>query len=32
MMANKTIVENASKANNLTTLVAAVKRPGWWTH
>lgn len=28
MMANKTIVENASKANNLTTLVAAVKEAG----
>ena len=26
MMANMTIVENASKANNLTTLVAAVKQ------
>lgn len=28
MMAGKTIVENASKANNLTTLVAAVKEAG----
>ncbi|MGE3644503.1 MAG: fasciclin domain-containing protein [Beijerinckiaceae bacterium] len=28
MMANKTIVENASKAKNLTTLVAAVKAAG----
>ena len=28
MMADKTIVENASKANNLTTLVAAVKEAG----
>ena len=28
MMANKTIVENASKASNLTTLVAAVKEAG----
>ena len=28
MMASKTIVENASKANNLTTLVAAVKAAG----
>ncbi|MFC6050569.1 fasciclin domain-containing protein, partial [Methylobacterium hispanicum] len=28
MMASKTIVENASKASNLTTLVAAVKEAG----
>ena len=28
MMADKTIVENASKASNLTTLVAAVKAAG----
>jgi uncharacterized surface protein with fasciclin (FAS1) repeats len=28
MMASKTIVENASKANNLTTLVSAVKEAG----
>jgi uncharacterized surface protein with fasciclin (FAS1) repeats len=28
MMANKTIVENASQAKNLTTLVAAVKAAG----
>lgn len=28
MMADKTIVENASKANNLTTLVSAVKEAG----
>lgn len=28
MMANKTIVENASQAKNLTTLVAAVKEAG----
>lgn len=28
MMASKTIVENASKAGNLTTLVAAVKEAG----
>jgi len=28
MMASKTIVENASKASNLTTLVAAVKAAG----
>jgi uncharacterized surface protein with fasciclin (FAS1) repeats len=28
MMANKTIVENASQAKNLTTLVAAVKEDG----
>ncbi len=28
MMASKTIVENASQAKNLTTLVAAVKEAG----
>ena len=28
MMADRTIVENASKASNLTTLVAAVRAAG----